>query len=60
VAVVTEVFANLARTAAAARGFGDLRMHALPHPMEGRREDEVRGIARASFRDVVRCLAERP
>jgi hypothetical protein len=59
VAVVTEVFANLARTAAAAKGFRDLRMHVLPHPMESRTESDVRAIARARFRDIVRLLAER-
>jgi L-alanine-DL-glutamate epimerase-like enolase superfamily enzyme len=59
VAVVTEVFANLARTAAAAKGFRDLRMHVLPHPMESRTESDVRAIARARFRDIVRLLVER-
>ena len=58
VVVVTEVFENLARTAAAAKGFGGLRMHVLPHPMESRPEAEVRAIARARFRDIVRLLAE--
>jgi len=58
VVVVTEVFENLARTAAAAKGFGALRVHVLPHPMESRPEAEVRAIARARFRDLVRLLAE--
>jgi hypothetical protein len=55
---VTQVFENLARTAAAAKGYGNLRLHALPHPMESRPEAEVRAIARARFRDIVRLLAE--
>ncbi len=55
--VVTEVFENLARTAAAAKGFRDLRVHVLPHPMESRGEVEVRAIARARFRAIVRVLA---
>ena len=56
--VVTEVFENLARTAAAAKGFRDLRVHVLPHPMESRPEAQVRAIARAQFRDLVRRLAD--
>jgi hypothetical protein len=55
---VTEVFANLARTAATAKGFADLRVHVLPHPMESRPEAEVRAIARARFRDILRQLAD--
>jgi hypothetical protein len=58
VVVVTEVFENLARTAAAAKGFRDLRVHVLPHPMESRPEAEVRAIARARFRAIVGLLAE--
>ena len=57
VVVVTAVFENLARTAAAAKGFGELRVHVLPHPMESRPEPEVRAIARAGFRDILRMLA---
>ena len=57
VVVVTEVFENLARTAAAAKGFGTLRMHVLPHPMESRPEAEVRAIARARMRDLLAPLA---
>ena len=56
--VVTEVFENLARTAAVAKGFRDLRVHVLPHPMESRPEPEVRAIARARFRDIVALIAE--
>ena len=56
--VVTEVFDNLARTAAAAKGFRDLRVHVLPHPMEARPEVEVRDIARARFRAIVGLLAD--
>lgn len=58
VVVVTRVFENLARTAATAKGFHDLRVHVLPHPMESRPETEVRAIARARFREIVRLLAE--
>jgi hypothetical protein len=58
VVVVTEVFENLARTAARAKGFHDLRVHVLPHPMESRPEGEVRSIARARFRALVRLLAD--
>ncbi len=54
--VVTQVFENLARTAAAAKGFRDLRVHVLPHPMESRPESEIRAIARAAFRDLLRLV----
>jgi hypothetical protein len=58
VGVVTAVFENLARTAARAQGYRDLRLLVLPHPMESRPEAEVRAIARARFHDVVALLAE--
>ena len=60
VVVVTEVFENLARTAARAQGYPDLRLLVLPHPMESRPEPEVRAIARARFRDLVGLLVESP
>lgn len=55
--VVTEVFANLARTAARAHGYPDMRMLVLPHPMEGRPETEVRAIARDRLAELVAMLA---
>ena len=58
VVVVTEVFTNLARTAARGHGLPDLRMVALPHPLESRPEAEVRAIARARMRDLLGPLAE--
>jgi hypothetical protein len=60
VAVVTAVFENLARSAARAQGYPDLRLLVLPHPMESRPGTEVRAIARARFRDLVALLAETP
>jgi hypothetical protein len=57
VVVVTEVFANLARTAARAHGYPAMRMLVLPHPMEGRPEAEVRAIARARLGEIVAALA---
>lgn len=57
VVVVTEVFANLARTAARAHGYPEMRMLVLPHPMEGRPEAEVRAIARARLGELVAALA---
>jgi hypothetical protein len=57
VAVVTAVFENLARTAARAQGFPELRLLVLPHPMESRPEAEVRAIARARFDDLMALLA---
>ncbi len=58
VVVVTEVFETLARTAARAQGYPDLRLLALPHPMESRPEAEVRAIAAARFRELIALLAE--
>ena len=55
--VVTEVFANLARTAARARGFAALRTLVLPHPMETRSRDEIRLIAAAKLDEIVRLLS---
>ncbi len=56
VAVVTRVFENLARTAARAHGYPDLRLLVLPHPMESRPEAEVREIARAHFAELLALL----
>jgi hypothetical protein len=58
VVVVTEVFANLARTAARAQGYPELRMLVLPHPMEARPEAEVREIARRRFEELIGLVAE--
>ena len=53
---MTEVFANLARTAARAHGYPEMRTLVLPHPMEGRPEAEVRSIARARFAELTAML----
>jgi hypothetical protein len=58
VVVVTEVFENLARTAARAQGYPDLRLLVLPHPMETRPDAEVRAIAAARFRELIALLAD--
>ena len=55
--MVTAVFENLARTAARAHGYPELRMLVLPHPMESRPEAEVREMARARFAELVALLA---
>ncbi len=60
VVVVTEVFENLARTAARAQGYPALRLLVLPHPMESRSDDEVRTIARARFRELIALVAATP
>jgi hypothetical protein len=56
VVVVTEVFANLARTAAAARGVDPIPMLVLPHPMETRPVDEIDRIAEERFEEVISLL----
>lgn len=54
--VVTEVFANLAQTAARARGYDHLVTLVLPHPMETRSPEEIRHLAHERMRDVLRLL----
>jgi hypothetical protein len=58
-AVVTEVFANLAATAARARGVAVLPTLVLPHPMETRSPAEIERIAVQRFNDLIVLLAER-
>jgi hypothetical protein len=58
VVVVTEVFANLAHTAARARGFAHLEMLVLPHPMETRGADEIVRMADARASDLLRLLVK--
>lgn len=57
--MVTEVFANLAATAARARGVADLPTLVLPHPMESRSPDEIAAIAATRFDELIRLIAER-
>ena len=54
--VVTEVFANLARTAARARGIDPIPMLVLPHPMETRPADEIDRIAEERFAEAIALL----
>jgi hypothetical protein len=56
VAVFTSQFEKLAHTLAASSGRPDLRVLALPYPLDTRPEAEVRDIARASFADLLRVL----
>jgi hypothetical protein len=55
--VVTEVFANLARTAARARGIDPIPMLVLPHPMETRSADEIDRIAEQTFDEAIAAIA---
>jgi hypothetical protein len=55
--VVTEVFTNLAVTAARSRGYPELRTLVLPHPMESRPEEEIRRIARERFRELIGLIS---
>ena len=56
--MVTEVFANLAQTAARARGYDHLQMLVLPHPMETRRPDEIVRIAEMRAEELLQLLVE--
>ncbi len=55
--VVTAVFANLARTAARARGVDPIPMLVLPHPMETRSDDEIDRIAEHTFDEAIAAIA---
>jgi hypothetical protein len=54
--VVTEVFANLAATAARARGYPDLPILVLPHPMETRSAEEIEALADERFAELISRL----
>lgn len=56
VVVVTEVFVNLAQTAARARGFDRLATLVLPHPMESRPAAEIRALAHARAAELLGLL----
>ena len=58
VAVVTEVFANLAAMAAEARGVVPLPLLVLPHPMEARPSAEIDRIAEDRFAEMIGQLAD--
>jgi hypothetical protein len=60
VVVVTEVFANLARTAARARGVDPIPMLVLPHPMETRPADEIDRIAAERFAEAIGYICSQP
>lgn len=54
--VVTEVFANLARAAARARGVDPIPMLVLPHPMETRTAAEIDRIAEDRFAEAAKLI----
>jgi hypothetical protein len=56
VVVVTEVFANLARTAARARGYDHLQTLVLPHPLETRGIEELKQLANARAAELLGLL----
>ncbi|HLG91566.1 MAG TPA: hypothetical protein VKY15_01125 [Acidimicrobiales bacterium] len=56
VAVVTSEFEALAHTMAANAGRPGLRVLVLPYPLDSRPEEEVRQIARAHYRPLLRTL----
>jgi hypothetical protein len=56
VAVVTSEFERLARSMAANAGHSGLRVHVLPYPLDSLPEQEVREIARAHYRPLLRTL----
>ncbi|MBX3023826.1 hypothetical protein KF840_02850 [bacterium] len=56
--VVTEVFVNLAQTAARARGVDPIPMLVLPHPMEGRAPAEIDRIAEERFAAAMRLIVD--
>lgn len=50
------MFANLAATAARARGMAQLRTLVLPHPMETRSAEEIRRIALERLDEIATLL----
>lgn len=56
---MTEAFANLARTAASARGC-PLPVVVLPHPMEGRPREEIERLARERLGEIAAALTRGP
>ena len=58
--VVTAVFANLAHTAAQARGIDPIPMLVLPHPMETRSAPEIDRIAEQRFDEAIRLICATP
>ena len=52
------MFANLAQTAARARGYDHLEMLVLPHPMETRGADEILHIATTRAEELLRLFVE--
>jgi hypothetical protein len=57
--VVTAVFANLASTAARARGVDPIPMLVLPHPMETRTPEEIDRIAEETFEEAIAAICRR-
>jgi len=56
--VITEVFQNLAGTAARAHGYPAMRTFVLPHPMEGRTDADIRAIARPRLRELLGLICD--
>jgi hypothetical protein len=56
VVAVTQEFETLAHTMAANAGRPGLRVHVLPYPLDTRPEEEVREVARAHYRSLLRAL----
>ena len=56
--VVTQVFVNLAETAARARGVDPIPLLVLPHPMEGRGVEEIDRIAETHFGAAMALIVE--
>lgn len=54
--VLTEVFQNLAATAARARGYPNLRTLVLPHPVEGLPREKILRLAGARLDEIVALL----
>lgn len=55
--MVTSEFESLARIAARAQGYDNLRMFVLPHPMESRPRAEILTIIRSRFDELMALLA---
>jgi len=58
VAVVTEEFVGLAQACAKSLGYPDLKLVAVPHPLETKTHEEIQRIAVEKLQEIVGKLTD--
>jgi hypothetical protein len=53
VTLVTKVFEALGKTVAKGRGYNDLEIHVMPHPLNPLPEEKVRSITREHVQGII-------